>query len=462
MVELRLDEIAARLDGRILRGNPAHLFCKFNIDSRLSRPGELFFALIARRNGHDFLPDAFARGARGAVVSQEVRPPDGDFALVRVADTTAALQRLAGSVLSDHPVKVVGITGSIGKTTTKEFAAALLSAKFRVHKSEGNYNNMLGLSLSLLKLLPAHEVAVLEMGTSAPGEILGLTRIAPPDVSVITNVNPVHLEFFHSLDGIAQAKEEILEGTKRDGLAVLNGDDPMVERIGRAWEGRRMTFGLSPGCDVRASGLRSLGLVGMEFDLHLGDRKGKVRFPFLYEDYLYNLLAAVSVGHAFSVPFESMAGQIPRLRPVEQRGGLIRLGRDIKLVDDSYNSNPAALRDALKGLAGLPAKRKVAVLGDMLELGDKAEEFHLRAGEQVVESGWDTLITIGLLGVSLAKGALAAGMPRDRVRSFASSEEAAEKISDLVRDGDLILVKGSHGVKTELVVAKLKKEFQES
>ncbi len=462
MVELRLDEIAARLDGRILRGNPAHLFYKFNIDSRLSRPGELFFALIARRNGHDFLPDAFARGARGAVVSQEVRPPDGDFALVRVADTTAALQRLAGSVLSDHPVKVVGITGSIGKTTTKEFAAALLSAKFRVHKSEGNYNNMLGLSLSLLKLLPAHEVAVLEMGTSAPGEILGLTRIAPPDVSVITNVNPVHLEFFHSLDGIAQAKKEILEGTKRDGLAVLNGDDPIVERIGRAWEGRRMTFGLSPGCDVRASGLRSLGLVGMEFDLHLGDRKEKVRFPFLYEDYLYNLLAAVSVGHAFSLPFESMAGQIPRLRPVAQRGGLIRLSRDIKLVDDSYNSNPAALRDALKGLAGLPAQRKVAVLGDMLELGDKAEEFHFRAGEQVVESGWDTLITIGLLGVSLAKGALAAGMPWNQVRSFASSEEAAEKISDLVRDGDLVLVKGSHGVKTELVVAKLKKEFQES
>jgi UDP-N-acetylmuramoyl-tripeptide--D-alanyl-D-alanine ligase len=462
MVELRLDEIAARIGGHILQGDPAHLFDKFNFDSRLSEPGELFFALVAKRNGHDFIPDAARKGAQGAVISQDVPLRVRDFALVQVADTMAALQTLAKAVLHDHPLKIVGITGSIGKTTTKEFAASLLSSRFSVHKSEGNFNNYLGLSLSLLRITPCQQISVLEMGTSAPGELRGLTRIAPPDVSVITNINPVHLEFFHTLEGIARAKKEILEGTKKGGTAVLNGDDVRVRKIARDWNGESVFFGLSPRCDVRASSIRKMGMEGLEFELRLAARKEKVRFPFLYEDYLYNLLAAVGVCRAFSVPFESIIGQISELRPFSNRGNLISLGRGIKLIDDSYNSNPKALEGVLVGLAGLPAKRKVAVLGDMLELGEKEAAFHRRAGKMVVESSWDVLITIGPLSLDLAEGALSAGMPRGRVFSFAASEEAAEKVPALVQEGDLVLVKGSRGIRTEKVVEKLKEEFREN
>jgi UDP-N-acetylmuramoyl-tripeptide--D-alanyl-D-alanine ligase len=462
MAELRLDEIALRTGGRIVRGEPSLLFSSFNIDSRLTRPGELFFAIVAKRNGHDYVSDAFRRGARGAVVSRDMAALDGLFALVEVQDTVAALQALARSVLAEHAPKVVGITGSIGKTTTKEFAAALLSRRFNVLKSEGNFNNHLGLALSLLKLQTGQEVAVLEMGTSGPGEIKTLTGIAPPDIAVITNVNPVHLEFFGSLEAVAAAKKEILDGAKAGAAAVLNGDDPRVLEMGREWKGPRLTFGFSPDCDVRASAIRKRGPEGMTFELRLEGRTKRVLFPFLYEEYVSNLLAAVAVGHALSTPFEAMIDEIPLLRPFPGRGELIRLGRGLRLVDDSYNSNPRALEAALKGLAGFPAKRKVAVLGDMLELGPAEADFHRQAGRQAARTGWDLLLAIGPLAGFTSEGAQAAGLPKSRVLTFSTSDEAAARISGLIEDGDLILVKGSRGIKTERVVEKLKQEFKES
>ena len=462
MAQLRLDEIALRTGGRIEQGNPSSLFSSFNIDSRLSRPGELFFAIVAKRNGHGFVLDAFAKGARGAVVSQPIPPVSPALALVRVSDTVSALQALAGSVLAEHGPTVIGVTGSIGKTTTKEFIASLLSVRFKVLKSEGNFNNLLGLTLSLLKLQPGQQAAVLEMGTSAPGEIRTLTRIAPPDIAVITNINPVHLEFFHSLEAIASAKKEILEGAKKDATAVLNGDDPLVQKIGRDWRGRRLTFGFSPACDIRASAIRTLGTDGMTFEIRLEGRAQRVHFPFFYEEYLSNLLAAVGVSHALSLPFEEMVGQIPRLTPFSGRGGLIQLGRGLRLIDDSYNSNPKALEAALKGLASLPAKRRIAVLGDMLELGPAETEFHRRAGRQVAENGWNLLLAVGPLASHVADGAVAAGLPKDKILTFSTSDEAAARISGLVEDGDLILVKGSRGMKTERVVERLKDDFKES
>lgn len=462
MAELRLDEIALRTGGRIVQGEPSLLFSSFNIDSRLSRPGELFFAVVAKRNGHDFISDAYARGARGAVVSQDVAPVDGSFALVRVENTVAALQSLARSVLAEQAPKVVGITGSIGKTTTKEFAAALLSRRFNVLKSEGNFNNYLGLALSLLKLRPGQEVAVLEMGTSGPGEIRTLTHIAPPDIAVITNINPVHLEFFGSLEAVAAAKKEILDGAKAGATAVLNGDDRRVLGVGQDWRGHRLAFGFSPDCDVRASAVRKLGLEGMTFELRLEGRVKRVRFPFFYEEYVSNLLAAVAVGHALSAPLEAMIDEIPRLRPFQGRGELIRLRRGLRLVDDSYNSNPRALEAALKGLAAFPAKRKVAILGDMLELGPAEVDFHREAGRQAVQNGWDLLLAIGPLASYTAEGALAAGLPKARVMTFSNSGEAAARIPEVVEDGDLILVKGSRGIKTEQVVDRLKREFKEN
>jgi len=461
MAELRLDEIALRTGGRIVQGDPTTVFGSFNIDSRLSRPGELFFAIVAKRNGHDFVLDAFAKGARGAVVSQDLSPASTGLALVLVEDTVSALQTLARSVLTEQEPTVVGITGSIGKTTTKEFTSELLSARFKVLKSEGNFNNQLGLALSLLKLQKGQQVAVLEMGTSGPGEIRTLTRIAPPDIAVITNINPVHLEFFPSLEDIASAKKEILDGAKTGATAVLNGDDPLVQKIGRDWTGRRITFGLSPARDVRASAVRKLGLDGMAFNLRLDGKSKDVRVPFLYEEYLYNLLAAVGACHALSFPFESIIDGIPRLSLLPGRGAPVPLGRGLLLIDDSYNSSPRALEAALKGLAPLPARRKVAVLGDMLELGPEEAEMHRRAGRQVAGNGWKLLLTVGPLARFIAEGAQAAGLPGARVATFSTSEEAAAGIPALIQEGDLILVKGSRGVRMEQVVQRLKDKFKE-
>ncbi len=462
MAELRLCEIAAKVNGQIIHGDPTLVFNRFNIDSRLSKQGELFFALKAIRDGHDFIADAAARGARGAVVSRDVQSPGQDFALVRVEDTSAALKRLAGSVLAEHPVKVVGITGSIGKTTTKEFAASLLARRFNVLKSEGNYNNYIGLALSLLRLRPTHDVAVLEMAMSGRGEIRALTRIAPPDVSVVINVNPVHLEFLHSLKGIALAKKEIIEGTKPGGTAVVNADDRWVRTISKDWKGQKITFGLSPRCDVRASCIRKKGPEGIVIKLHVGGEKEEVLFPFVYDDYLYNLLAAVGVSHALFLPFDDIIQMIPQLKPFSRRGEVFRLASSVELVDDSYNSSPKALASALRSLASLPARRRVAVLGDMLELGEKEIEFHIKAGEEVVACGWDVLITVGRLSLHLAESAQATGLDPGRIFSFASSEEAADRMTSLIQPGDFILVKGSRGMKMDLIADRIKSYFGEN
>lgn len=462
MVELRLDDIAARMNGRLLQGDPARAFRRFGIDSRQTAPGELFFAIRARRDGHDFIPEAAARGAGGAVTSREVPSPADGFALVRVDDSVTALEILAKSVLAAQPVKVVGITGSVGKTTTKEFAAELLSRRFAVLKSEGNFNNNLGLALSLLRLEPAHEVAVLEMGTSGFGEILALTRVAPPDVSVITNVNPVHLEFFHDLEGVARAKKEILAGTRPTGIAVLNGDDPWVRKIGADWTGRRLTFGLGAGADIQASSVRAHGEEGLTLELRCGGEKAEVHLVFLYQEYIYNLLAAVGACVALDVPFDIIIQGISGLRPLHKRGELIRLARGIRLVDDSYNSNPRALEAVLRGLAALPARRRVAVLGDMLELGEREGEYHLAAGRHVVESGWDVLVAVGTLAGLIAVGARAAGMDARRISRFASAEEASPAVSSLVRDGDLVLVKGSRGIRMERIADRLAADYRET
>jgi len=462
MAELRLDRIAETTGGTILQGPPERVFRDFNIDSRRTTPGELFFAIVARRDGHDFVAAAAERGAAGAVVSRPVPAVAGDFALLQVPDSLGALQLLAKKVLEGRSLKVVGITGSVGKTTTKEFTAAILSRKFQVLKSEGNFNNHLGLALTLLRLEPRHDAAVLEMGMSAPGEIRTLVEIAPPDVAVITNVSPVHLEFLKTMEAIAAAKKEILEGMRTDGIAVLNGDDPFVEQIAQARNGRKIFFGLSRGCDIRVENLQRLGYDGFKFDLVLDGDRRRIKFPFLSETYIYDLLAAVGVGRALSLSLDEIEQGIQDLKPYAKRGLLLRLAKKIVVVDDSYNSNPRALEAALRNYAALPARRRVAVLGDMLELGQAAAKFHEDAGLQAERSGWDLLVTVGPLSRRMAKGARLAGMGMDRILSFATSEDAAAQVPALLREGDLVLVKGSRGIRTETIVEALKETFKET
>jgi len=462
MAEIRLDEIARRTGGTILRGNPSLVFRDFNIDSRLTTSGELFFAIVADRDGHDFVASAAARGAAGAVVSRDVSVPDPAFALIRVPDTLRALQRLAQDVLAERNPIVVGITGSIGKTTTKEFSAAILSRRYRVLKSEANFNNHLGLALSLLRLENGHQAAVLEMGMSAPGEIRALAAIAPPDIAVITNVSPVHLESLKTMENIAAAKKEILEGMKWGGSAVLNGDDPYVERISQDWSGPKIYFGLRTSCEIRVEGMERLGYDGFKFDLVYRREKRRIKFPFLADSFIYNLLAALGVAQALAIPFDDVEEAIRGLKPFAKRGTLLKFKNHTVLIDDSYNSNPKALEGALSNFALLPARRKVAILGDMLELGDAAGFFHVKAGGQAARAGWNVLITIGPLGRSMAESARAAGIRPEHVYVFATSEEAAAQVSAIIREGDLILVKGSRGMRTEKVVDKIKDILKET
>ena len=461
MAVLRLDEIARIAGGTILRGSPALSFGSYGIDSRLSVPGSLFFAVPGSRDGHDFVAAAAGNGAAGAIVTRPVAVADPAFGLVQVRDTVAALQALAREVLVRRPVRVVGITGSVGKTTTKEFTAALLAPRFRVLKSEGNYNNYLGLALTLLRLEPGDSAAVLEMGMSAPGEIRALTRIAPPDVAVITNVSPVHLQFFSGLEEIARAKKEILDGAKPGAAAVLNGDDPLVMDIAADFPGRKLTFGREPSCDVRAEALVPRGYAGFEFVLHYGPESGRVAFPCVNEAAVANLLAAAAVSLSFGLPFDEIRPAIRGLKPFAMRGAVFEAGGGIRVYDDSYNSNPRALDAALKSLAALPAARKVAVLADMLELGEGEREFHRRAGATVARAGWDVLVAVGPLAALIAEGAAGAGLGPAAIHRFDDAGSAAAAIAGIVRDGDLVLVKGSRGMKTEAVVEALKARGKE-
>lgn len=446
------------MKGEILQGPPSLSFHTFNIDSRLSEPGELFFALVAERNGHDFIKQAADKGASGAVISQKIIPPFDDFALIKVPNTLEALHELAQNTLIELPVKVVGITGSIGKTTTKEFTSALLEKRFKVLKSEGNFNNHLGLPLSVLRLREDHEIAVLEMGMSHAGEIKSLTQIAPPDVAVITNVKPVHLEFMKNMTNIADAKKEILAGMKPNGTAILNGDDPWVNKISSAWKGEKVFFGFSKNWDISAQNIQKTGLNGMSFELNYGGLRKKVALPSFYDSTLSNFLAAVAVAFTFSVPIEDINERSAQLKPAPKRGTVSLLEKAKTLIDDSYNSNPVALEVTLKSVAELRAKRKIAVLGDMLELGEDSVKYHVSAGKQVVESGFDLLVTVGPLSKHMADGAREKGMPKERIHTFENSQEAAKSLGGLLEHGDLILVKGSRGIKMEYIIEQLKEE----
>ena len=461
MAALRLDTAAEYSGGRILSGRPETVFTGYTIDSRTAGPGDLFFALPGHRDGHDFIPAASERGARGAMVSRPISPPREGFALLEVPDAIRGLQDLAAAVLNHHPVKIVAVTGSAGKTTTKEFAADLLSPHLGILRSEGNFNNHLGLPLSLLRLDENHEVAVLEMGMSASGEILTLTRIAPPDIAVITNILPVHLQYFDGIEAIALAKKEILDGAKPGAAAVLNGDDALVLRMADGWPGERIHFGLGPGHTVRALDIRTEDDRGMRFTLDYADRRSDAFLPFIGEAFLLDALAAAGICLAFRVPADAVVDGLARLKPHDRRGVFLELENGIRVYDDSYNSNPEALASVLRSLGRLPARRKVAVLGDMLELGPTEIDFHRRAGETVFREGWDLLITAGPLAAHLAEGAEAAGMPRDAVIVFPDARQAAPAAGKYLEPGDLVLVKGSRGMAMDRIVDALKKDRKE-
>ncbi len=459
----------AAATGATLTGSGDGIPGGYSIDSRTCRKGDLFFAIVGpNHDGHRFLKDAAARGACGLVVSDPSAVPDAlaGVPVLRVEDTLRALQDLAAAVRRAMSVRVVGITGSGGKTTTKEMTRAALEASFRVHASRGNLNNLYGCPLSILEIGPDHQVSVLEMGMSFPGELTRLAEIADPDIGILTNVSAAHRVNFASVEEIARAKQELFDGMRADSIGCFNADDEQCRRIMSAFNGYACTFGIDREADLRASGYRMNGLRGCSFEVaHASNgsaRRVEVTLRFVGVHHVYNALAALSAGFMLGIDLEAMVDRLSRLEPLGMRGRVVRLKGPIDVLDDSYNSNPAALRAVLRVISEAapgPGGRRVVVFGDMLELGEGEEEDHREAGRAIASSGVALVVGVGPLSAAALEAARAAG--QEEIRHCADADEAARFVTQSVRPGDVVLVKASRGIGLDRVVAALKERFGE-
>ncbi len=472
MVSLTMQWVAAATAGHLAAGAPDAAVGRVVTDSRALAPGDFFVALRgARFDGHTFVADAVSRGASGVVVDAEwaaygLTPlldsiGDRPAGVLVVTDTLVALQDMARVLRSGVGTRVVAITGSAGKTTTKETIATFLAAKHRVVRNKGNLNNHIGLPLSLMDLREEPDVAVMELGMNHAGEIRTLVGIADPDVRVWTNVGDAHLGHFESADGIADAKAEILEAAEPRDLLVCNADDTRVmARVG-AFPGRTVTFGFSQFAKVRAVDVESRGIAGMRARFVTPAGEQVIETGLLGRGNLQNVLAATAVALEFDVPLARIAELAADLRPASRRGSVHRLERGVTLIDDSYNSSPAALRRALEVVRQEPgAFRKIAVLGEMLELGAHANGLHESCGVEAAGSGLSALVAVGGPPArELASAAVRAGMPADAVYYIEESDAAAERMEHLLRAGDLVLVKGSRGSRTDLVADRIVEAF---
>jgi len=419
----------------------------YSIDSRTVGPGQLFFAVKGERlDGHDFVEQALEKGAAAAVVrNDQAGRYQGETRLLTVEDTLVALQTLATAVRKRWGKPLIAVTGSAGKTTTKEAIAHVLSTRFRVLKSEGNFNNHFGLPLMLLKLEPEYDVAVIEMGMSHTGEIRALAGIAQPEIGVVTNVAAVHLEFFDSLAGIARAKYELIESLPVSGIAVLNADDEYVSQFAQGFKGKVVQYGLGATAEVRAENIRSKGTEGSEFDVVTGTSREHATLPLVGEHNVLNALAAVAVGVERGLKPAEAVATLATLTPADKRGQVLQVG-NVTVINDCYNSNPKALEAMVDALAAMNARRRIVVAGEMLELGPAGEEMHRQAGDHISEKKIDVLIGVRGLAQAMVDAAERAGA---RAEFVASSEEAGEWLAREARDGDVILLKASRGVKLE-------------
>ncbi len=466
-VPLTAGDVTAATGGRLVQGDARQPVEGISIDSRSVAPGDLFIAIRGERfDGHDFVTEALGRGASGMVVQATAELPaaataDAAPIVIAVADTTVALQQIARDVRRRSGARVVAITGSAGKTTTKEVVAEFLAARYRVFRNKGNLNNHIGLPLSLLELRSRPEVAVVELGMNHPGEIRTLVGIAEPEVRVWTNVGDAHLGFFASADAIADAKAEILEFARRDDVLVANADDARIAARATAFAGRVVTFGIQQSADVRALSVEERGLEGTRAVLRTPIGEIDVDTPLLGLGNLANVLAATAVALQFDISLDDVKARAARLRPAPRRGELLRLPGGLTLIDDSYNSSPSALRRALRTLqTATGSARKIAVLGEMLELGTHAARLHEECGAAAAAAGLDLLIAVGGTSArALADAAVRGGMPESAVAYVPTSTDAAAVALQRTRPGDLVLVKGSRGIGTDVVVDRLKAEY---
>ncbi len=444
-MEFPLSEVYAALEISVPAASVDARITGWSIDSRTVREGDLFFAIAGEHfDGHQFVETAFQRGAVGAVVSQDVAA--GMRPLLKVRDTVKALQGVAQWGRRRWGHRIVAVTGSAGKTTTKDIVAAVLQARWVVGKTEGNFNNHIGVPLSLLRVPENAEVGVLELGMNHAGEIRALTAIAEPQVGVVTNVGYAHIEAFESIDEVALAKRELIDALPADGVAVLNADDQRVSAFRDAHSGSTLTYGLSERADVRATDV-TMSTEGSAF------RTSDVQFrtALTGRHSIQNILAGLAVAKIFNIDFEELVPVIAAIAPGKMRGEKSKRN-GITVLNDSYNSNPEAARAMVAVLSREPAKRRVAVLGEMLELGYWAESLHRDLGKYVAEAGIDVLVGVRGMSRPMVEEAKNAGLSHAAF-FFDQPEEAGAFLRDYVRRGDAVLFKGSRGTHVERALA---------
>jgi UDP-N-acetylmuramoyl-tripeptide--D-alanyl-D-alanine ligase len=445
--------------GKLIHGRPDFQFQGISINSRAVSKGALFICVKGERfDGHDFLADTIGKEVGGIILSDAGKLPSktaqsASFPFViQVPDTLKALQDLASFQRKRFPLKVVAITGTNGKSTTKEMIASILETKFKTLKTQGNLNNHVGLPLTLLEREPDHEIGVLEMGMSAVGEIKRLAEIAQPDIGVITNISEGHLVQLKSLKDIQSAKGELFDSLTEKSTAIVNADDPLVLELARSLRAKTVTFGIDQPADVRASEIESKDNFGFQFKVKLFDKTLSVRLPYLGYCNIYNTLAALATGYSLGIKEEAMTRGLENFQRMNQRNEQTQ-HKGIDLINDAYNANPRSMTEALKTLDHFKTQgRRIFVIGDMLELGDRSIPTHKILGEEISRSQVNILITVGKLAGLTAKTTQTLTRGKILVREFNNHQEAAEFLVQETKSGDCVMIKGSRGSAMEKIL----------
>ena len=456
--ELSTETILEATKGVLIQGDAETSFTGVSTDSRSIRPGELFFALRGENfDGHRFFAEAMQRGGRGAVVEQEIeRSPDKTIPIIKVTNTLQALGDLAHLWRKRHPIPLVAVVGSNGKTTTKEMAAAILGKRYKVMKNAGNLNNLIGLPLSLLKMNSKDGVAILEMGMNHKGEILRLTQIAEPDMGILTTIGPVHLEGLGSIEGVMKAKGELLEGMGARGRVIFNADDPRVAELSKGFQGERQSFGIHNPADWQAIDILTREDGGVSFQLQGPVGRIPISLKVIGRHQVYNALAAAAATIHLGVGMDDIKDGLDAFQPPPMRMELVTLGKGITIINDAYNANPQSMESALLTLEELRGGRKIAVLGDMWELGAYAQQAHRELGRTVKERGVDLLFLLGQFAPLVAEGAKKAGMDPQTIVIGKDHHDVSLLLARTVKTGDWVLVKGSRIMKMEEIITELR------
>lgn len=445
------------VNGKLLRGSDTREFDGVSINSRTIEKGELFVCIQGENfDGHNFLGEAIDKGAAGIIlsdpshISEDMIGEGKSPFVIQSQNTLRALQDLAGYQRTRFPFRVIAITGTNGKSTTKEMIASIIETKYKTLKTQGNLNNHIGLPLTLLARKPEHEVGVLEMGMSAAGEIKRLAEIAKPDIGVITNISEGHLEQLKTIKDVQAAKGELFDSLGKEGTAIVNADDPLVFELAKSLRIKKITYGIEQPADVRANDIQNKGSQGFTFTAKIFNQTILVRLPHLGYCNIYNALAALATGHSMGIPAKEMNKGLENYQQIPQRNQQIQY-EGVTLINDAYNANPQSMREALKTLTEFNTQgKRFLIIGDMLELGDLSESAHHELGKEIAISNIDHLVTVGPLASLVAESADAG--QKLKIGKFNAHAEAANYLLRNVKKGDCLLIKGSRGAKMENVI----------